>query len=186
MSIRTTRHLAVLASVTLLATFLAAQPTSAKVVEREHFSVSVTDIDNVDEVCGTEYGDLAFTLAFSGSLRVVQRGPNGAEMFSLNVRHVRTWTNDAGQGLTVRGTLLDKDLKWIDNGDGTTTLIILLTGGWLAKKSTGGVISADPGQTRIAVTFDENGEVIDEQIVKDSTGRNDASSLCDDLAVAFA
>jgi hypothetical protein len=186
MSIRTSRAVAVLASVTLLATFVGAHPASAKVVESDRFSVSVIDVDNVDEFCGTEYGDLVFTNDFSGSLRIVQRGPNGPEVFSLNARFDATWTNAAGQGLTVRGTLLDKDLEWIDNGDGTTTLIILLTGGWLAKKTRGGVISADPGQTRLAVTFDENGEVIDEQVVKGSTGRNDDSSLCDDLAVAFA
>jgi hypothetical protein len=186
MSIRSTRTLSVLASITMLATFLAAQPASAAVLEQERFSVSITDVDNVDDFCGTEYGDLVFTNHFSGSLRIVQRGPNGPEVFSLNVRFDATWTNAAGQGLTVRGTLLDKDLAWIDNGDGTTTLIILMTGGFVAKKTNGGVISADPGQLRIAVTFDENGEVIDEQIVKGSTGRNDASSLCEDLAVAFA
>jgi hypothetical protein len=186
MSIGTSRAAAVLASVTLLATFMGAHSASAKVVESDRFSVSITDVVNVDGECGTDYGDLVFTNNFNGSLRIVQRGPNGSEMFSLNVRFDATWTNDAGQGLTVRGTLLDKDLEWIDNGDGTTTLIILLTGGYLAKQSNGGVISADPGQTRVALTFDENWEVIDEQVVKGSTGRNDNSTLCEDLAVAFA
>jgi hypothetical protein len=186
MSIRSVRALAVLASFTLLAAFVEADPVSAKVVERERIIVSITDVVNVDEECGTEYGDLAVTVSFSGSLRIVQRGTDGPQIFSMNLRESRTWTTAAGQGLTVRGTLLDKDLEWIDNGDGTTTLIVLLTGGFVAKKTHGGVIAANPGQTRIAVTFDENGEETDRQIVKGSTGRNDASSLCDDLAAAFA
>jgi hypothetical protein len=168
-----------LAGVSLFAASLGAGPATAAVVELERFGGSGSEI--VEE-CG--YANLVWSYDYNGSLRVVQRGPNGPEVFSLNVRFRNTWTDDAGATLTAQGTLLDKDLEVIDNGDGTTTLIVLLTGGFHFRGSRG-VISADPGQLRLAVTFDVDGEVIDEQVVKGSTGRNDDTDLCDALDLTF-
>jgi hypothetical protein len=175
----TIRGLAVVASTTLLMTISGVQSASAAIVLSERFSDSGTEI--VDE-CG--YTDLVYSFEVSGSVRIVQRQPDGPEMFSLTGRSRESWTNDAGVTLTVQGTLLDKDLKLTDNGDGTTTLIVLLTGGFHSR-GPNGVISADPGQTRLALTFGATGNLIDEEVVKGSTGRSDDGSLCGDMTVAF-
>ena len=115
--------------------------------------------------------------------------------FMDNTRFVVEWTNRAtGQHATVvQPRTTTKDLKITDNGDGTITIITLLTGAGLLYGDDGRLIAKNDGQVRIKLVVDYNGTPSDpsddinlsDELIFGSTGTNDdfCVAILDDWGV---
>lgn len=100
-----------------------------------------------------------------------------------NTRVVIDWTNLAtGQHATeIEPRSTTKDLRITDNGDGTITLIQLLTGGAQLYGDDGQLIAKNDGQVRFKIVVDYNGTlsdisddtVLSRELIFGSTGTND-------------
>jgi hypothetical protein len=117
---------------------------------------------------------------FDSRLKIHPR--HGTAYFLEHIRVVNVFTGaDPNSPVTDRTAFISKDLKITDNGDGTITIITLLTGPSTAYGPDGKAIARDPGQVRFRIVIDLNGtpdffdddfEVSSTQI-KGSTGRSD-------------
>ena len=94
--------------------------------------------------------------------------------------------------LTQTFSVLTKDLKVTDNGDGTMTILVLATGSGKVYGPDGKLLFNDPGQIRFEVLIDHGGtptNASDDEFleflgqVKGSTGRNDLQDrdFCADI-----
>ncbi len=110
------------------------------------------------------------------------RGSDGYVFYSERIVLDVTWTNvRTGAYVTGHENTSFRDLTIKDNGDGTHTIIYFGTGNFTVSDSTGTAIVRNPGQLRFEVVIDLNGtpedldddEVISEQLILGSTGRND-------------
>jgi hypothetical protein len=86
-----------------------------------------------------------------------------------------------GKTVTFVTKAINKDLKVADNGDGTLTLVMLMTGNAVLYAD-GKSIGSDTGQVRIELLIDDSGTptdpfddevIVDLGVVKEPTGRND-------------
>jgi hypothetical protein len=86
-----------------------------------------------------------------------------------------------GKTVTFVTKAINKDLKVADNGDGTLTLVMLVTGNAVLY-AYGKSIGSDTGQVRIELLIDDSGTptdpfddevIVDLGVVKEPTGRND-------------
>ena len=80
-----------------------------------------------------------------------------------------------GQKATdIQPNTVGKDQSITDNGDGTLTIIVLLTGGARTYGDDGSLIASNSGQVRFRDTVDaDTFELIDSELVFGSTGTND-------------
>jgi hypothetical protein len=103
--------------------------------------------------------------------RVVSRGPAGPTYFLQHGVTREVLHNPATRGsLTSVATITDKDLRVTDNGDGTSTILILATGNAVLCGPDGKAIARDPGQTRFKVLVDDGGtpnDPSDDEFVSD-------------------
>jgi len=114
--------------------------------------------------------------------RLETKGSDGevfyAERFESEVRFTNVRT---GAYVTSHESSSFRDVTIKDNGDGTHTIIYFGTGNAYVTDSSGTVIGRNPGQVRWEVVIDLNGtpedfdddEVISEELILGSTGRND-------------
>ena len=128
---------------------------------------------------------LTVELAFVLDLRV-HAVPHGRDRLDYFLQHgIRTevLTNPAnGKSLTSVATVIEKDMRVTDNGDGTMTILILASGNAVLYGENGKAIARDPGQIRFKILIDHGGTPTDPTddefladlgVVKDSTGRSD-------------
>ena len=169
-----------------------ASVASAKQTFRETFHEEGTDVfQNFCDVPGMTV-NVAFT--DSGRVFMVPHGPDGLSYFHLNGTHTNVFTNPAnGRSVTERVTLIDKDLRVTDNGDGTLTIIALATGNATVYGANGKAIARNPGQIRYELLIDHNGTptdpsddefIADLGLVKGSTGRSD--DFCEAVVPALS
>jgi len=80
-----------------------------------------------------------------------------------------------GQTATdIQPNTVGKDQSIVDNGDGTVTVIQLLTGGERTYGDAGNLIAKNSGQVRFEIVFDaETGEELSFELIFGSTGTND-------------
>ena len=131
--------------------------------------------------CGVAGLTVRDTAVTDGTVRAVAHGPDGLAYFSEHFTQTGAFTNLAnGKTVTFVTKAVTKDLKVTDNGDGTLTLIMLLTGNAVLYAD-GKAIGSDTGQVRVELLIDNGGtptepfddEVIaDLGVVKEPTGRN--------------
>lgn len=136
-------------------------------------------IENFCGVAGLTVSDQAVT---DVTVSAVPQGPDELPHFRDHVRQAVVWTNLAnGEAVSSVLTSNGKDLKVTDNGDGTLTVLVLLTGN-VVLYADGKAIGRNPGQVRFELLIDHGGtptdpfddEVIaDLGVVKEETGRND-------------
>ena len=69
-------------------------------------------------------------------------------------------------------------------GGGNVEVLILATGNAVLYDENGKAIARNPGQTRFVIVFDEAGNELSREIVKESTGRSD--DFCDAAAAALS
>ena len=163
-------------------------PAAAEVIEHEHFHDVSSAV--VDPFCG----DLRVRIDtdLQGTLLVKTQGPDGLVYFLESLHGTVSFTNLAtGKSFTNVLNLINKDLKVTDNGDGTLTVLTMSTGSVKNYGPDGEFLFNDPGQIRVEFLIDHGGTptdpeddvVLDETLVKGSTGRNDTEGrdFCEDL-----
>ncbi len=92
------------------------------------------------------------------SLTYGARGANKLVYFKFQTNGSATFTNPAtGLSMTNSWNYIDKDLKVVDNGDGTLTMTALATGNSQLRGPNGELLRRDPGQIRYQILIDQNG-----------------------------
>jgi len=152
----------------------------AKPVESGEFHDEFGEL--VEDFCDVPGLTVQIDTVVDGKFRVDTRGRGGLVYFAEHLRAAGTFTNvDNGNVATSVDKVLNKDLKVIDNGDGTLTVILLATGNATLYDASGKAIGRNPGQVRFEFLIDDGGtpgdptddEVISEDLIKGSTGRTD-------------
>jgi hypothetical protein len=155
----------------------------------ERFHEETSEV--VTDFCGEPGLTVRFDRVADGRFQGVAHGPDKLIYFADHVAFTSVLTNPAnGNMLTDKGRVLTKDLKVVDNGDGTLTVTILATGPFTLYSPDGKAIARDPGQIRFALLIDHAGTPTDPSddtelaflgVTKESTGRSD-----DVCAIAIA
>jgi hypothetical protein len=171
---------AMLALVATVAAALAAS-AAAEVVFRETFHDEGTVV--FEDFC--DVSGLTVEVAFSvdGRVQAVPHGRDGLVYFLEHLKGTNVYTNvDNDRFLTEVFTVVNKDLRVTDNGDGTLTILVLATGNAVLSGEDGKAIARNPGQIRLAFIVDHAGTPTDPSddvfledlgVVKGSTGRTD-------------
>lgn len=136
-----------------------------------------------EDFCGEAGLDVTWHVTADGRFRFVSRGRDQLTYYAENLQTSEVVTNDAnGNYVTALTTVLDKDLRVTDNGDGTLTVLVLATGNSALYDEDGKVIARNPGQVRYEILIDHGGTPTDPSddefieflgVVKESTGRTD-------------
>ena len=165
----------------LLAALVLAVPALAEPgrVFKETFHEEV--IEEINAFCETEMV-VESHLVVDGTTTIMPRGRDGLIYFANRLSITETLTNVENDKFVVSTvTLIDKDLRVTDNGDGTLTILILTTGNAVVYDSDGEAIGRNPGQVRFELVVDHGGTPSDPsddteisfELVKGSTGRTD-------------
>ncbi|MFZ2502484.1 MAG: hypothetical protein WAW88_07430 [Nocardioides sp.] len=118
------RNFAGLLTVGMLALGALTQPASAAEPPMQHTHDVVSYADSLN-VCGIDV-DVKFHWIANEFLR---RTASGAVYHSLNVRETNVYTNpESGKTFTQFSTYRNQDMKYSDNGDGTTTVTVKAVG----------------------------------------------------------
>jgi hypothetical protein len=155
-------------------------PASARLVDSAtiHEEYSFT----FEPWCGVEGLEVLVEGTHDVKYTAVSTGKNGLVHF--RGRDVVDETHTAN-GVTTRFLLNSpsRDLKVVDNGDGTLTITVLATGNATLYGPDGKAIARDPGQIRFRFDVDHGGTPTDPsddteiegsfEIIKGSTGRSD-------------
>lgn len=171
---------AILALAATVATTLAAS-AAAGVLFRDTFHEEGTVV--LEDFC--EVSGMTVEIAFSTDGRV-QAVPHGRDRLAYFLEHLKgrnVYTNvDNDKFVTETFTVVNKDLRVTDNGDGTLTILALATGNGTLYGEDGKAIARNPGQVRVAFIVDHGGTPTDPSddvfledlgLVKGSTGRTD-------------
>jgi hypothetical protein len=155
----------------------------------ERFHDETSDV--ITDFCDEPGLTVRFDQVVDGRFQGVAHGRGKLIYFAEHVRFTSVVTNLAnGNTLTEKGRVLTKDLKVVDNGDGTLTITVLATGPFTLYGPDGKAIARDPGQIRFALLIDHGGTPTDPSddtelafigVTKGSTGRSD-----DVCAIAIA
>jgi hypothetical protein len=148
----------------------------AKPVVHERFH---DDGTRVVDFCGLQV-ELAFDV--DGSVLANSHGRNRMVYFLEHFRETLVFTSlTNGNSVTVVSHAANHDLRITDNGDGTLTVLGSGAGNEVLYGPDGAVLARNPGQTRVQLLVDHGGtptdpaddQLLDFQVVRPSTGRND-------------
>ena len=138
----------------------------------------------VEDFCGAPGLDVRGDLTIDGRYVDRLQGRDQIVHHLENTRFVLEWTNLATDqhATDVQPRTTIKDLKITDNGDGTITIIELLTGAGYLLGDDGSRIAKDDGQVRFRQVIDTNGTLSDpsddtllsNDLIFGSTGTNDS------------
>jgi hypothetical protein len=148
-------------------------PASARIVDGEKFHDEFGDTD--DNFCDAGLA-VDFEVTLDGRFKVNSRGPGGPDYFMQKTRAVVEYTDQAtGKHATdIQPNTLDKDLHLTDNGDGTLTIIALLTGGERTYGDSGKLIARNSGQVRFRIVYDYVNDIeLSNELIFGSTGTNE-------------
>jgi hypothetical protein len=165
---------AILALGVMAAVVLAAAASAGPPV-RDTIHVEGNDIV-LEDFCDVEGLDATLDFVMDIRVHIVSHGPEGLEYFLQHGTRREVLTAN-GKSLTSFSRVTEKDMRVTDNGDGTVTVLILATGNAVLYDENGKAIARNPGQTRLVIVFDENGDELSREVVKGSTGRSD--DFCD-------
>lgn len=169
------------AGLALVGSMALAGGASAKPIEHTEFHDESTDtIDNFCEVPGLT---VQVDTVEDGRFLFNPHGPDGLAYAHANLSFTNVFTNVANDNtVTEVGKVVDKDLRVTDNGDGTLTILRLITGPVAVYGPDGKALARNPGQVRLEFLVDHGGTPTDPSddefiedlgLVKGSTGRND-------------
>ena len=171
------RTLVTAVALALGAPILATVPASAS---PPYFETIVEPFsDDITNFCGVQGLTVDDTGVFRSRLKI-RTGNAGLAIFAEHITVDETLTGPTGF-VTIHTAFIAKDLKVVDNGDGTITVTQLLTGPSTVYGENGKAIARDPGQVRFRIVLDTNGTPGDPEddielsfeVVKPSTGRSD-------------
>ncbi len=186
---RTKKTRALTALVALVAAAFAAAPAA------QAAAVTVERWDWADQgvIDGCEGVTVQWHAEGKDSLTYGPRGAAKLYYFKYTSNASVAYTNPA-TGLTMRQewNFIDKDLKVVDNGDGTLTITALATGNSQLRGPNGELLRRDPGQIRYQILIDHNGTPSDPSddifledlgVIFGSTGLNEfeGANFCDDV-----
>lgn len=174
------RILAAGITIGIAVTALGAAPAGAKPLDRgpifEEFSETLTDFCDVPGLT------IEVDTVVEGRFLFNSRKPGTAPYYLETVSVERVYSNTEGDFVVETVRVVDKDLKVTDNGDGTLTILVLVTGNAFVAGADGKVIARNPGQVRFELLIDHNDTIDDPSDdvfleflgqVKGSTGRTD-------------
>jgi len=115
--------------------------------------------------------------------QIVPHGRDGLEYFLQHGTQVETLTAN-GTTLTSVAGVTEKDMRVTELGDGSVRVLILATGNAVLYGEDGKALARNPGQTRLELVFDADGNETNREVVKSSTGRND--DFCDAAVPALS
>jgi hypothetical protein len=155
-------------------------PAAAKPLEQGtfHDEFSFTDTNFCDEGLTVEIEGVV-----DGRFLAKPQGASGLIHFMDHLHVTTVQTNvDNDMFITTEERTVSKDLKVVDNGDGTLTITVLATGNFVVYGEDGKAIARNPGQSRFQFIVNHNGtptdptddiELVDLGRIKGSTGRSD-------------
>ena len=163
------------------ASVMLATAASAKVIVRETTHEEETFVlNNFCDVQGLTVED---ALVFDGRVQAVPHGRDRLAYFLEHGKVTQVFTNPAtDKSVTAVARFTEKDLRVTDNGDGTLTILVLVTGNGVVYGEDGKAIARNPGQVRFEILVDHGGTPADPSddeflaflgVVKESTGRTD-------------
>ncbi|MGI8901268.1 MAG: hypothetical protein ACR2HA_10130 [Nocardioides sp.] len=164
----------------VLPIIVSAAPASAKLIERGEFHDVVTGV--IDDFCDVPGFTVSFEIVADGTYSLTSRGRDGLVYYMDHTTSSQTTTNlDNGLSVVDKTRVVDKDLHVTDNGDGTLTIVILLTGPSTLYGPDGQAIARNPGQVRFELVVDHAGTPTDPSDdvelsftqIRESTGRSD-------------
>ncbi len=178
-----------IAGLTIAGTVLASTPAFAQPIDKGHFhDVFTSDVYDCEGTPAQDQTDI------SGNFLGNQRGSSPFPYFRDSVHGTVVTTNlDTGGTYTAKFTSNSRDHTIVDNGDGTITITVAVSGGQRFSISDGKFVLSDTGQFQIAFDIDYNGtpgdpsddtDVPDSfRLVKERAGRTDTDgrNFCDDL-----
>jgi hypothetical protein len=166
------------AALGIAAPLLALSPAAATPPQFE--DVSETFTDQFTDFCDVPGLTVDHVVTVTSRLKIQTRH-NGLDYFQEHLVVDEVLTGASGDSVTVHTRFISKDLKVVDNHDGTLTIISLLTGPSTLYGPDGKALARDPGQVRFELLIDTNGTPSDptddvelsSELIKGSTGRND-------------
>jgi hypothetical protein len=161
----------------------------ARPLEKVHFHDVTSEV--IEDFCG----DLTVRIDedVRGAFLLNAHGRDGLAYASEGVHGTQVITNLANdKTFTETFSVLTKDLKVTDNGDGTLTILVLATGSSKVYGPDGKLLFNDPGQIRFEILINHGetpADPSDDEFleflgpVKGSTGRNDLQGrdFCADI-----
>jgi hypothetical protein len=181
----TTKTLAAAGALALLG--VGAGPASGAVIEHHHF---VNSGSEVFDFCPGIDAEISWKDRVHELIR--SQGRDGLVYFKANVHGTTVFTNlDTGGTYTNTYNFTDKDLKVVDNGDGTLTITIASSGSFKWYDADGNRVLKGAGQFRAELTVDHGGTPTDPSddvevdfVVVKLAGQDqtDGRDFCEDLA----
>ena len=148
-----------------------AAPAGAEVIER--YSLDDSSSGTSTDFCGAGLQP-AYTYEQTGSGSVKTRGPDGPLWFHEKLSTVTTFTYNGMTVTDIQPNTVIKDLKIVDNGDGTLSVTVLYAGGGRVVGSDGKLLAKNDGQVRMLLLIDvATDTVLSEELIFGSTGTND-------------
>jgi hypothetical protein len=176
---RSRKYVAMLACCVAVSAALVGNASAGQTFQERYYDEGTHVHENFCGVAGLTVSD---EFVIDGKVRAVPHGPDGFDYYLDKRKETSLVTNLAnGKTVTFVITVVQKDLKVTDNGDGTLTIVWLGTGNVVVYGADGKAIARNPGQSRFEVLIDHGGtpndpgddEFISERRVKGSTGRTD-------------
>ena len=181
---KVTRTLRVVVGLAAAASLSLTGLAQAKPLEKGTFHEEFTDVDR--DYCDVPGLKVQSDVVVDGRFMLNRHGRDGLVYLLQHIDVTEVNTNLAnGKFVTFEATIIDKDLKVTNNGDGTLTILVLATGNAVLYGMDGKAIARNPGQIRFKFLVDHNGTPADPSddefleflgLVKESTGRSD--DLC--------
>jgi hypothetical protein len=167
---------------------VAASSASAAVIANRHFVDSGTE---VFDFCPDINAEISWNDRVHELIR--SHGPDGLVYFKANVHGTTVFTNlDTGGTYTNTYNFTDRDLKIVNNGDGTLTITIANSGSFKWYDADGNRVLKGAGQFRAELTVDYMGTLTDPSddveldfVVVKNAGQDETAGrdFCEDLAL---
>jgi hypothetical protein len=140
----------------------------------EHVKVHEETTEIVENFCDVPGLTVRLDRVFDGKFLGKTRGPDDLPFAVEHATFRDVWTNVAnGNFVSVFAIDIFQIHKLTVNADGTTTVIELGSGNFVAYGPDGKAIARNPGTIRVELLFDVNDEFVEAHVVKESTGLND-------------
>ncbi|MGH3508535.1 MAG: hypothetical protein ACRDO2_15155 [Nocardioidaceae bacterium] len=155
------RTLLIMIAAAALLSWVAAPTSSAKLLEQEHYSFSVSHIEQEehgDEFCPNVGFPVLFEGEVSGMLLVKTKGSGPFPYFADRFHLHDVYTNlENGKTFTLDTVSRFSDQSIVDNGDGTITITVKDTARVHVYGPDGKRLFIDVGQIRFELLIDYNG-----------------------------
>ena len=156
---------AVLVVAAVLATTASAGRVSKFTIHDErHFTLA--------DFCEVEGLDVTIDRIVDIRVHIVPHGPEGLDYYLQHGTWAETLSAN-GKTLTSFARVTEKDMRVTDLGGGMVEVLILATGNATLYDASGKAIARNPGQTRLLIVFDANGNEVSREVARSSTGRSD-------------